>query len=70
MLFDGMTITRCPWMEIPVDVIELLDACDTTEHGLPPVSGGRLDQTCSFMQAWKVVRHETAFCKAQVSKNG
>lgn len=51
-----MEITRCPLELITPDIFELLEDTDLFYKGLPPVSGGTLDQAYSFIKAAQFVK--------------
>lgn len=49
---SGFTeITGCPQRELTHDIFELAEFSELYSKGLPPVAGGALDQTKSFVDA-------------------
>ncbi len=62
---DGYTdILGCPQRECSsiVDAVELIDLF---RKGLPPVSGGTLDQSVWFLDAARILENEEAKLKAE-----
>lgn len=62
---DGhVDILGCPQRECSsiVDAVELIDLF---RKGLPPVSGGTLDQSVWFLDAARILEHEEAKLKAE-----
>jgi hypothetical protein len=63
---DGyVRVTGCPYRMIPEDVADLFKYYDDTKAGLPPVHGGGLDQTQSFINACRIVRAEDAYWESR-----
>lgn len=48
-------IEQCPLMLVTDDVWQLIELADLMEKGLPPVSGGALEQANSFIEACRLV---------------
>lgn len=63
--YGRIRITRCPLLEVTDDVWDVMDMADFYEKGLPPVSGGTLDQSYSFIQACKFIWSEIRWWKAK-----
>ena len=43
---------------------EAIELAEHADHGLPPVSGGALDQDAWFLAAWRFIRGEQAYWMA------
>jgi hypothetical protein len=58
---DGgqIRIMDCPLTLITEDVWEMMELASLYEKGLPPVAGGALDQTASFVGAARLIQTET-----------
>lgn len=52
-----ITIEGCPNRWVGRDAIDFIHACELTRKGLPPVSGGQLDQTRCFTEAYAFWLH-------------
>jgi len=59
-------LASCPKEYATDDVWEMLAAADLAAKGLPPVAGGQLDQTKSFLQAARFIWNEQAAAKAAI----
>lgn len=59
-------ITDCPLVLIPKDVWESIEFADLYEKGLPPIAGGSLDQTKSFVLAANFIFKEKAYWKKKL----
>lgn len=64
---DGghVAVTACPRRSVPLPVWHLLTAVDRLAKGMPPVTGGWLDQAECFMQGVDLVRSEEAYWEAK-----
>lgn len=51
-------MTTCPFDRVTPDVWQALDAVDDAERGLLPMAGGTLQQTRTFLSAWRFARAE------------
>lgn len=47
------TITGCPQRELTSDIFDLIEMSELYGKGLPPIAGGALDQTKSFIDAFR-----------------
>jgi len=56
-------LTCCPLEYITDDVIELIEYAELYEKGLPPVSGGALDQAKAFTDCCRIIFAEQAYWK-------
>jgi len=45
------------------DIIDLIELSDLYSKGLPPVAGGALDQTKSFIDAFRLLSHDQQIIK-------
>ncbi len=61
-----LLLTACPGITTPQEVWDTIDLVDLTSVALP-VSGGWIDQTASFQDAYKLVKSEQAKCKLHLS---
>ena len=54
-----LRLTQCPQTAVPCEVWDLWELADLyLEHGLPPVAGGALDQTDSFLTGCRIIQAE------------
>jgi hypothetical protein len=57
-------MTECPILYAGAETFEVLSFAELAREGLPPIHGGALDQTLSFIQAcrmiWPVLEAEKA----------
>jgi len=58
-----LEISQCPLLLITADVWELLGFADFAKKGALPIGGGALDQTESFLKAYRFVLSEQDFWK-------
>jgi len=58
-----LILTTCPQRELTTNVIELTELSELYSQGLPPVAGGALDQTKSFLDAHRQLTHDQQFLK-------
>ena len=63
-----LEITRCPLDDIAPDAMECLELVALFREGLPPVAGGTLDQTESFLQAALFVWSDQNEAEAQTMR--
>ena len=56
-------ITQCPAELMTQEVMEMIELAGLYKKGLPPVSGGALDQTKSFISACSFIWNEQQYCK-------
>ena len=62
---DGyMEIIGCPQVEC-ASVVDAVQLIDLFRKGLPPVSGGALDQSVWFLDAARILEHEESKLKAE-----
>lgn len=47
---------------------DALALADLADAGALPVSGGTLDQTCSFVDLWTIKRSDDAYWKAMAAR--
>jgi hypothetical protein len=60
-------ITECPLKWIDHETRQFIELAELyLEHGLPPVAGGSLDQTVSFLDGTLFIRGETNCWKRQL----
>jgi transposase-like protein len=52
-------VTACP-KQLPADVWQVLELADLYRRGLPPVSGGSLDQGAGFVAACRQIWSDRA----------
>ena len=50
------------------EMVPLIELADLFEKGIPPVTGGALDQAAWFLQATKTLAHEEAAIKAKAAQ--
>ena len=62
----AVDVTDCPLELIDYDVWELLDLAGLYKKGLPPESGGALDQAFCFVQGCRFVWNEEQYWKAKL----
>lgn len=53
-----LTLTKCPNRELTSEVIDLVEFSDLYATGLPPIAGGALDQTKSFLDAHRQLSND------------
>jgi len=63
-------ITGCPLNHVPEEIGELMQIVEAWEQGVPPISGGVLDQTDSILKAIGVVQSERSKLMEKRLKNG
>jgi len=56
-------ITDCPLVYIDRDVWDTIRLVSFWQHGIPPVAGGSLDQSWSFIEAASFVTNEETYWK-------
>lgn len=59
-------ITGCPLELVTRDVWQVIEFAELFEKGLPPVAGGVLDQTKSFLEAAMFALREIAYWKSKL----
>jgi len=59
-------VTRCPQLEITADVIEAVELAGMMRRGLPPVTGGSLDQAEQFLEAARLIWREEDFWRGRL----
>ena len=59
-------IECCPLELIGGDIFEVIEYAELWEKGLPPVAGGALDQTKSFVVAARFIMAERNFWKKKM----
>lgn len=64
---DGrFEVDGCPMRIVPDDVWSVVEMAELYEKGLPPVSGGVLDQANGFIEACRFVWNEANRHKAEL----
>jgi len=58
-----LELTRCPLEYITDDVIEVIEYAELYEKGIPPVSGGALDQAKVFTDCCRMIFAEQSYWK-------
>lgn len=61
-----ISITECPLRIITNDVWEIISLADLFEKGLPPITGGVLNQAKAFVEAARFVFSEKAYWKGKL----
>ena len=62
-------IDSCPKRIVTANTWAVIEAAELYEKGLPPVAGGQLDQTASFLSAARFVWSEQSRWKAEMWKS-
>lgn len=56
-------LEECPLAYVTDDIWELIQLAGLYEKGLPPISGGSLDQAHIFVEACRIIWAEQSFWK-------
>lgn len=59
-----MELTGCPWLQVPADVWQALEAATRAKKGCWPISGGWLEQTRKCLDAVELAQAEENRAKA------
>lgn len=59
------SVTECPRKLVPHEAWEMIEAADMTRRGLPPVAGGSLDQTQTFLDACRFIWADESVYRSQ-----
>ena len=63
----GLIVTECPLDCVTDETWSVIELAGMYKKGLPPVSGGSLDQLQMFISACRLIWKDAAFWKAKFS---